>query len=63
MKRPVAYTYVVASIRPRTKDRWALSILLPDGSVETMATYGRRSKAISAARLLASSAGHVEVRS
>lgn len=62
MKSAPAYTYVVAAQRRRTAGRWALSIHLPNGAVETLTEYKSRAKAIAAARMLAFTAGRVEVR-
>lgn len=62
MKRPVPYTYVVACQRRRSQSRWALSIHLPNGIIETLTSYRSRAKAIAAARLLACDISRVEIR-
>lgn len=62
MKRPVPYTYIVACQRRRTSSRWALSVHLANGLIETLTTYRSRTRALSAARLLAGSMKNVEIR-
>lgn len=62
MKPSTAYTYIVAAQNRRTEGRWALSIQLPNGALETLTAYRTLRKAVSAARTLAYGSGRVEVR-
>lgn len=59
---PVPYRYRVDRRPPPCREPWRLSVVMPNGMTERMATYASLNKAVSTARLLAGRVdGRVEV--